>query len=902
MAMASTSSSSAPSHGFEDALSPDGLKTKQLVQLINNFTPAHFNRDVLEEIWELAMGSTTSFRRVYVVGDRETLDGWAPKRRNTYPKFIAAKEYKQRHRDDDDDDQYDEEDEHEEIEPLFSVDDGLFVILLPGEYECRSLWDSIFTGSNLVVGLGMKKTTVFNAMTLGSIAECQGKTCICGCTLDTRALCDAELLLITGSTRLVACRIGPREVDPETFYGNSWTGCGAETGPLVGVQHGASLVAELILIGPSTETCITCEGQCTVYVDLCLFQRAGRGDKVQRISKANGTFPDVLQGVCPAIAVSYAATLRAKDCSFLYNYGYPVQYANKAEQEGTTDQYLFDTDPEQSAREKVRRQIEMIERDTEDFDYKSFHRFDLTTEEGKERMFRRYLARRLEKIAQADVKRTKGSVEMTGCRCVNDAMSRHLPNLPDDYEVTVEPWFTRDSKMLELVDEEEGCWEICQLYDHDEAKEDRDAWRRAQKRSSRSISQITKLSPTAKLFGSFASGGSLAGSLGGHFSEIMSSSDPFEFFCKQRREERNGNGASLSGNPASVLRDVKAMEKVTTLYGCLDEDGRSRLRETMLFMLEGSRRNICGVMERLTEAPDTDELFQICWGCLACIYTSFADAITAEAGLVALYDTIDRPISPYRAEVLVERMQCDDIDGRPTNDDGCDCECCFAPAQFTAFLLGLSHNSIVDALSNLVKDKLSSDHGRSNAGGILMRLGFCRPELRDRVVEALSTAISDDSEMSRFSRSLLVEHLSCLHAIESKNVVAEACRLEKIDGSIGGGYITFLRQVGLPVDVNDPVASEAINIPSLIVLNGVGERDLRELSARVTARTKKSVAKHNTKLRGPPCDRCDKEPAKGVTFPMCTRCYKVSYCGSDCQRASWPEHKKSCKPREGKSK
>ena len=40
------------------------------------------------------------------------------------------------------------------------------------------------------------------------------------------------------------------------------------------------------------------------------------------------------------------------------------------------------------------------------------------------------------------------------------------------------------------------------------------------------------------------------------------------------------------------------------------------------------------------------------------------------------------------------------------------------------------------------------------------------------------------------------------------------------------------------------------------------------------------------------CSNCQK-----LTKPRrCTRCLKVSYCGQECQRAHWKEHKKDCKP------
>jgi hypothetical protein len=57
--------------------------------------------------------------------------------------------------------------------------------------------------------------------------------------------------------------------------------------------------------------------------------------------------------------------------------------------------------------------------------------------------------------------------------------------------------------------------------------------------------------------------------------------------------------------------------------------------------------------------------------------------------------------------------------------------------QHNKILLGLLHNSIVDALSN-VKDTLLSNHCRSITGESLVRLALDRPELHSGVVEILS--------------------------------------------------------------------------------------------------------------------------------------------------------------------
>jgi hypothetical protein len=90
----------------------------------------------------------------------------------------------------------------------------------------------------------------------------------------------------------------------------------------------------------------------------------------------------------------------------------------------------------------------------------------------------------------------------------------------------------------------------------------------------------------------------------------------------------------------------------------LDEGEKSELREIMLVRVEESRRKICNVVTESAEIPNAEEF---CWGCLTDNEVSFEAAMVAEAVVVALHEEADHPISPYRAEVLVERMQCNKI-------------------------------------------------------------------------------------------------------------------------------------------------------------------------------------------------------------------------------------------------
>ena len=54
-----------------------------------------------------------------------------------------------------------------------------------------------------------------------------------------------------------------------------------------------------------------------------------------------------------------------------------------------------------------------------------------------------------------------------------------------------------------------------------------------------------------------------------------------------------------------------------------------------------------------------------------------------------------------------------------------------------------------------------------------------------------------------------------------------------------------------------------------------------------------SVAATNQQKKS--CAGCGKEEGAGLILKICSGCHSVSYCGSACQRAGWPGHKKVCK-------
>lgn len=65
-----------------------------------------------------------------------------------------------------------------------------------------------------------------------------------------------------------------------------------------------------------------------------------------------------------------------------------------------------------------------------------------------------------------------------------------------------------------------------------------------------------------------------------------------------------------------------------------------------------------------------------------------------------------------------------------------------------------------------------------------------------------------------------------------------------------------------------------------------------DLERRVLPDGEKLALMENPELRR--CGFCDKKAAKGAELKRCTRCKCTFYCGADCQRSHWKDHKINC--------
>ena len=70
---------------------------------------------------------------------------------------------------------------------------------------------------------------------------------------------------------------------------------------------------------------------------------------------------------------------------------------------------------------------------------------------------------------------------------------------------------------------------------------------------------------------------------------------------------------------------------------------------------------------------------------------------------------------------------------------------------------------------------------------------------------------------------------------------------------------------------------------------GVGER-----GTPADAALAKSLIKPST--GGNACDVCGTKRSAAAPLKTCSRCKRVWYCGADCQKKAWPQHKPQCRP------
>ena len=97
------------------------------------------------------------------------------------------------------------------------------------------------------------------------------------------------------------------------------------------------------------------------------------------------------------------------------------------------------------------------------------------------------------------------------------------------------------------------------------------------------------------------------------------------------------------------------------------------------------------------------------------------------------------------------------------------------------------------------------------------------------------------------------------------------------------------------LDAQEWTSISAARVRSLLQAEGfaVSEKRAKALKAR---RVAEATTSQSTSSAEPPvlCAYCSAPGARAI----CTRCMNARYCGSECQRAHWKQHKPNCKKKD----
>jgi len=688
----------------------------------------------------------------------------------------------------------------------------------------------------------------------------------------------------------------------------------------------------------------------------------GRGDKIQRISRACRHGPSVVEGRHPAIALSHAATLRLEGCTFNDNWGAPLQWADPHEQAGTTglDERTA-AEARAAAEELVSSRLATVEEMRERMPPAQIAMMEQMmgtsgvagSPARREAEVQAEVAKAEAQAAEAAVMRVRGSVESARCRCANNALSRYLPSEPPSSgTVPVRPWFAEGTPMFNLHDEDGHAAPLAGGADDDEQRlQDASAWHACQKpmrfgggffggmeEGVRAGSRLSgkdpmkewraRISAPAAAFYVLADDGAATEALGALPSATNAFETPRKLFMAEReaaeaaagvkggKKRKGGSSFSASDMRAGVLKRREAKQAFTDL----SEPESEALRQRTAAAFAELRATIRARCAALLEAGDVRGASSICWGAAQSVLDQ-GRLLSALFGAVALATEDEGSVTAGRAEVLVGRLECDDM-AQPVNKreylDACACDSAgMAAAQLAIQLLGETHAApITGALLRMLGDRdNSSAHGRRNAAQMLAQLAQRCPEQRLPAIEAIAATIKEEEGdgrgLSAFSRGCLLGDLIDLRASECAVAVRSAFKKGLVDESVCGGFTDYLVAVGIKVDVDDRVVKEQLENPSVWRMKGDSEGEVAQRADARRDRLAAEVAAHNDQLateapQAPgteaACAHCGARPSRGdKPFKCCSGCRAVFYCGSDCQKAAWKGgHKRVCKSREKK--
>jgi hypothetical protein len=120
-------------------------------------------------------------------------------------------------------------------------------------------------------------------------------------------------------------------------------------------------------------------------------------------------------------------------------------------------------------------------------------------------------------------------------------------------------------------------------------------------------------------------------------------------------------------------------------------------------------------------------------------------------------------------------------------------------------LLGKAGQPALEPLRAYVQDRSRWHYGRWNATQAVAQVGKQHPELREQAVQILSDALEHAAEDDPETNGFLVTELVHLKAVEALPIIRRAFELDVVDESIMGDWSQVLKDLGQPIDGDDPL-------------------------------------------------------------------------------------------------
>jgi hypothetical protein len=130
-------------------------------------------------------------------------------------------------------------------------------------------------------------------------------------------------------------------------------------------------------------------------------------------------------------------------------------------------------------------------------------------------------------------------------------------------------------------------------------------------------------------------------------------------------------------------------------------------------------------------------------------------------------------------------------------------------AEFLAGTFAIFGEVVIAPLAAYLHDRSRWIFGRGATLDLLNYLADAHPELRDRVVSVITTALEDSASNHPTLNGFILSGLLTLEATEALPVIRQAFEANLVDLSIAGDWPDVLENLHQPIDESDPLVQAA---------------------------------------------------------------------------------------------